>query len=792
MSRGSGLLARWPSWPGRGAFALALCSLLWACGEDETVPLAEWRAGDGLLERLPTALLLEWPGTNLPAAVLSAVTEAGTVLVRSPALAAAAWVGGEAVASELLPEDVIAAGRRPRQWEAPGAHAELSGADPASVSFWVGPTRLPDLADLGDKVPELVVAWDRQLQSLAAMADVQPTGVCVVRPLPAGEVFGDRELLLASEAAAESPLLSSLVQRTVTATDTRAGLLLPAPGRLSFPGATLAADTLQLAVRLLPRAYGVTAGGALRLGPSASDGVVCAVDLVVLPDTMDQRTTLNDLERRRVWEQSLTVSDGLFEATIDLSSWRGRGVVLQLVSEPGPAGDKDDDWVQWSGLRLLGPPAGSPSRPHLVLIDIDTLRADALGSSQTSETQQPAETQQPSNTPHLDRWAEQHALVFDDMLSVASWTLPATATLLTGLAVHQHGVDHRSRVLAPEALPLAQRLSLAGYETKAITEGGYVGPSFGFDGGFDTYQTVPQRTLDWDGALSWVSERQSERPFFLFLQSYMVHAPYPHDERLEDPSRPYAGAFAGQGVGYAELIHPFERGELTLSADDEAYVRRMYRAGVTHMDEVVGRFIESLEETLAGEPFVLVLTSDHGEAFFEHGLIDHHKSLYDEVLAVPFLLRLPEGSVGRRSEPASLVDLVPTILDALGLPAPTGLPGRSLLQPAREHVARVAQHSESARSLTLGADKLIVGQAHAAQDPQLTVQLFDLAVDPGELSERALQDPALVTHLQEHLAYWLSAWPAPQGASTTSQALDEAALGDLAALGYLGDEGDDR
>lgn len=766
--------------------------------------LAEWRPGDGVLERLHTAVLLEWPETNLPDAVLGAVSAEGQVPVRGPVIPREAWAGGEVVATESLPAAAIAAGRQLRLWEAPGVHPELGAADQAAVTFWVGPSRLPDLADLVDlavdgELPDLLVAWSVEQKTLLAVSDTRPTGVCVVRPLGVEEVFGDRELSFAKgspalgaasagKGLAVSP--SSLAQRLVTAEDTRAGLLLPAPGRLSFPGASLEADTLHLAVRLLPRSHGVAVGGALRQGPSASDGVVCAVELVLLPDTMNPGTTLDDLERQRVWERPVAVNDGLVEAAIDLAPWRGRGVALQLVSEPGASGDKDDDWVQWAGLRFAGEPVRRPPSPHLVLIDIDTLRADALGCTAPLDTPGSSAAAL-TGTPHLDRWAEQHALVFDDMLSVASWTLPATATLLTGLAVHQHGLDHRSRILATEALPLAQRLSLAGYETKAITEGGYVGPSFGFDGGFDTYQTVSQRTLDWDGAMDWVSQRQSERPFFLFLQTYMVHAPYPHDDRLEDPARPYEGAFAGQGVGYEEVIHPYERGELTLSADDEAYVQRMYRAGVAHMDEVVGRFIATLEETLAGEPYVLVLTSDHGEAFFEHGLIDHHKGLYEEVLAVPLLLRLPEGPVGRRSDAASLVDLVPTLLDALKLPAPSGLPGRSLLRSARGPVARVAQHSESSRSLTLGADKLIVGQAHPAQDPNLTEQLFDLAEDPGETTDRAPQDPALVNRLQEHLTQWLSAWPAPQGASASNQALDEAARGDLAALGYLGDEGED-
>jgi arylsulfatase len=772
--RVSGVLLRLATW-----VPLAL-PVLFACRQDPVEGPHVWRPGDGLLERLEQAVVLEWPDSNLADDVAACWDgdPLGTVKLRSAAIKTSAWVPGELVLEQLLPARTLASGRRPRLWEAPAVLSELASVDLADMSFWIDSEQLPVSDPSVDDVPPLVVAWDDDVLMLVAVSESVPEGVRVVRPVAAADVFGEH----IARTAADRPSASSLGRRVRTGGNTRAGLLLPGPGRLSFPGAVLNADTLHLGVSLVSRSLGVAPGNALTSGPSRSDGVVCALDIVALP-TGGLAQAGRSGKGTRLWERSLSVADGLLQVQVDLSAWRGRSVALQLVTEPGPAGDPVDDLVEWTGLRMAGTPSRAPHSPHLVLIDVDTLRADAVGAGSSE-----GGVATRSLTPRIDAWAGEHALVFDDVLSVASWTLPATATMLTGLAVHQHRLDHKNRSLSPGVVSLAARLSDAGYETRASTEGGYVGPSFGFDAGFELYESRSQRELDWDASLDWISARRSERPFFLFLQTYMVHAPYPHDERLDDPAAPYTGPLAGHGVGYQEVIHPYERGELDLSLEDQAYVRRMYRAGVASMDELVGAFIERVEQVLDGEAFVLVLTSDHGEAFFEHGLIDHHKGLYDEVLRVPLLLRLPDGPVGRRSEPASLIDLVPTLLDALGLPPGNDLPGRSLLQPRRESVPRVAQHSENARSLTLGDDKLIVGRTHALQDPDLTVQLFDLSSDPGEKLDRASDDPDLVRRMDDRLAGWLQAWPAPAELRGGSVSLDDRARADLEALGYLGDD----
>jgi len=761
--------------------------MLCACGQEAADGPQVWRPGDGLLERLDRAVVLEWPESILPDDVAACWDgdPLGTVMLRSAAILKSDWVGGEMLPTELLPAKTLASGRRPRRWEAPNILSSLVSVDPAETSFWVGSTRLPTPDQDVDDVQPLVVVWDAELLLLVAISDTVPERVRVVRPVAAVDVFGEQGV----RSASERPSPGSLRRRVRTGSDTRAGIMLPGPGRLSYPSAVLAVDTLDLAVRLVPRSHAVAPGRAIGPGPSRSDGAVCALDIVPLPAGDRAQATSPPAEIIRLWQASLTVEDGLVPVQVDLTAWRGRSVALQLVIEAGSSGDTIDDMVEWSGLRMTGAPARKPQSPHLVLIDVDTLRADAVGGGVHADARA-GPSNNASLTPRLDAWAHERALVFDDVLSVASWTLPATATMLTGLAVHQHRLDHKTRALSPDILSLAARLSAAGYETRATTEGGYVEPSFGFDAGFDLYESLSQRELDWNASLDWITSRRSERPFFLFLQTYMVHAPYPHDGRLDDLAAPYTGFLAGRGVGYEEVIYPYERGELTLSVEDEAYVQRMYRAGVASMDEVVGSFIERLEQTLEGEPFVLVLTSDHGEAFFEHGLIDHHKGLYDEVLRIPLLLRLPEGPVGRRSDPASLIDLVPTLLDVLGLPAGDDLPGRSLLQSPRGSVPRVAHHSNVARSLHLGNHKLILGHTHAQQDPNLTIQLFDLAEDPGETDNRAYFDPELVQRMAARLSDWLASWPAPLNAGVETVMLDDAARADLMALGYLGDEED--
>ena len=507
---------------------------------------------------------------------------------------------------------------------------------------------------------------------------------------------------------------------------------------------------------------------------SAADGVITQAR-----GRSDGVTFAIEVGAERIWSEHVEPGSPWREFEVDLSRWKGLPLDLALVSDPGPDGKQAFDYALWSGLRVRGASERRDPRPHVVLVDIDTLRADRLGCYGADR----------NTSPRLDAWAAEHATLFTDATATASWTLPSTASMLTGLAVHQHRVDRASRILTAKTPPLALLLAAAGYETLGLADGGYVRSSFGFDLGFDVYASSSDEEADWDRALDWIGSR-SERPMFLFLQTYMVHAPYAHDERFENRDAPYDGWLAGKEVSYDEVIEPFREGELELGAADRDYIRRMYDALVARMDERLGPFLDTLDERLAGEPYLLVITSDHGEAFFEHGLVVHGQGLYRELLQVPMIVRFPEGRTGRDDEPVSILDIVPTVLDYAGLPVPDFMPGRSLRDLAPTSVPRVSQHSPDAHAVHFGDFKLITGVTHRDQAEDETVLLFHRDGDPDEGENLADAEPDTVARMTGMRDEFVRTYLPVEGGGEGGEGLDAATMAELEALGYLTGDGD--
>ena len=321
-------------------------------------------------------------------------------------------------------------------------------------------------------------------------------------------------------------------------------------------------------------------------------------------------------------------------------------------------------------------------------------------------------------------------------------------------------------------------------------------PAFGFDVGFDEYVTLPIKQPDWRDALGWVSGRQDGAPLFVFLQTYLVHAPYEDPDIFEPADQPYAGPFAQRSIDYGNVIRPHQRGDLELSPADEDHIHRRYLSLVHRADTLVHDFVTQLREILP-EPYMVIITSDHGEEFFEHGAMNHGHTLYEELLRVPLIVKWPEGmtpergaapgsvpsSVGRVSGPTSLIDIVPTILDVAGLNMPPNLPGRSLRRPVPESRSRVAEHAEDVHAIQLGDYKLIRGAIRRHDRSTAEQELYDLAGDPGEQHNLVETRSDVVEHLARLLDEYLESWPVLD--RSEAQAVDDAALIDeLKALGY--------
>jgi arylsulfatase A-like enzyme len=477
-----------------------------------------------------------------------------------------------------------------------------------------------------------------------------------------------------------------------------------------------------------------------------------------------------------LFEQHLRPGDGWVEAVVDLSSGTGRDAQLRLTTDPGPAGDARFDIGVWADLRLMGPAAPS-SRPHLVLIDVDTLRADRLGCYGHER----------DTSPGLDRWIERTgAVVFEDCIAPSSWTLPSTLSLLSGLTPVQHGVEHPSRAFPANLSTVAELLRESGYETWGLTEGGYTDPAFGAADGFDTYVVHPEHHVDWNPALRWLDQRESSQPAFLFLQTFAVHAPYQHDPRFESPEAPYQGPLLGRNLETnRDHLDP-----ATLSSEDTAYLSRMYDAGIRRFDDVLAGFLAELDRRLPGEQVMVVITSDHGEEFGEHGGLDHGHTLHDELLRVPLVVRFPgDVDVGavRADAAVSTLDVAPTLLRGAGLPVPERLTGHPLDAPPaadREGRPLMAWLGTRYRSVQRGDYKLIEPGGNPLVAGE-TTRLFRVGDDPTEQVDVSADEPEAVAFLRNLIEQLDRRAPA-LGLSSEARP-DEETLRTLEQLGYAGE-----
>jgi arylsulfatase A-like enzyme len=373
---------------------------------------------------------------------------------------------------------------------------------------------------------------------------------------------------------------------------------------------------------------------------------------------------------------------------------------------------------------------GGEKHPRsVILISIDTLRADHLGCYG-----HPLPT-----SPNLDAFAAQ-GTVFDDAFAPSPWTLPSHVSLLTGLYPTRHGVRTTNRRLADAIPSLATLLAQQGFETGAIVNGVIMRRQFGLAQGFADYQMVPSNqsragaaSRVTDAALRWLGDHRGRR-VFLFLHYYDVHSDYRSLARYERIFAPGPSRFDGST---AQLID-VRNGRIRIDEAGAAYVARLYDAGIRQLDQELGRLFSRLRESGWLDDSAIVVTSDHGEEFLEHGSVLHGQSHYQELLRVPLILRGPTILAGLRVRaPVSLVDVVPTLLALLGVAPHPGLDGVDLQAfwkapgaPPDERWLFAAggpgRSVDAIRSVRDGRHKLVLYQLSGRRE------LYDLVADPGE------------------------------------------------------------
>lgn len=434
---------------------------------------------------------------------------------------------------------------------------------------------------------------------------------------------------------------------------------------------------------------------------------------------------------------------------------------------------------------LVGACGGDRAQPpNVLLISIDTLRPDRLGCYGHDRPTSPA----------LDAFAAR-GVRFGDASTTSPWTLPSHASLLTGRYPSRHGVMDQVHRLPEDATTLAGLLAARGYATRAVVNSFYLSTRFGLDRGFQDYDYVSEwaepgeggrRTVNAGGEITdrgigWLAEER-DRPFLLFLHYYDVHSDFsPRAEFRAELVRPYRGTLDGTT---AQLIQ-LRRSGTALRPNDVRHLFDLYDAEIRQLDVELGRLFAFLDETGLAENTVVVVTSDHGEEFQEHGSLLHGRTQYQELVAVPLLVRgpgVPAGIVV--DDPVSIVDIAPTILglvgarfdgadghDLAGLMRGDGRsPGRELFSEADHNNAE----PDMLQMIRVDGDKLVYDRL--AQ----RARLFDLRLDPGEAQDLAETRPDRAVELLERLHRFRAGAVHPEEIAP----LGEEELERLRALGY--------
>ncbi|MDQ3036585.1 MAG: sulfatase-like hydrolase/transferase, partial [Myxococcota bacterium] len=431
------------------------------------------------------------------------------------------------------------------------------------------------------------------------------------------------------------------------------------------------------------------------------------------------------------------------------------------------------------------------ARPQLrnVLIYLtDTLRADKL---------RPYRPETRVRTPALDAWVRDAAVMVRGH-SQENWTKPSVATLLSGLYPWEHNATGEDAVLPRAVELLSERLSGDEYYSGAFVANGFCSDRFGFEQGWNTFRNYIRQGLRSQAefvaadVIDWLDRRPQERPFFLYVHTIDPHVPYiPPSETLAlyDPD-PYSGIV--DFTRDRQLLEGIKIGRIRLNERDRTRLEALYDSEVTYHDTHFGSMMQALESRGLADDTIVVFTADHGEEFWDHDSVGHGHSVWEELINVPLILRIPGVTDGamRIDDAVGLVDVLPTIFDALGMPIPEDLSGESFLPQllgASSDAPRftVTGFMDGWRAINVGRLKLI-------HRTERRIMLFDTLDDPDETRDLAAERPIAVRYARGLLGLGLG--QATRPGETRRRApirqerttIDDTTRAQLEALGYAG------
>jgi arylsulfatase A-like enzyme len=411
-----------------------------------------------------------------------------------------------------------------------------------------------------------------------------------------------------------------------------------------------------------------------------------------------------------------------------------------------------------------------PERPNVLLIVMDTTRADRCSVDGYARP----------TTPRLAEFAK-NGVVFRDAWTSANWTGPAHASLFTGLTPEHHGLLGGKRsYLADGADTLAVRLGGLGYASGCFTNNAVVSPEYGLAQGFETFVPFYERH---DRPTPWARETHGDaaawartmardgKPFFLFINDMEAHLPYvPPAEaavRFTRGTPTPEDLDAARKFGYPQFLG-FDLGLENVSESQLRLLSDLYDAELATLDAEIGDLLGALSREKILDDTLVIITGDHGENIGDHHFCEHSFGMHRTLLRVPLIVRLPGKFDGGRvvDGVVRIEDVYPTILEAIGEPAPPGLDGESLLgdvsgrvavshQPSRmDYMSRIKEFypDTDATKLVRAIDSAYDGRHHLLRWSDGVEQLFDVKSDPDELHDVLASSPDAAAKLRALLA----------------------------------------
>ena len=431
-------------------------------------------------------------------------------------------------------------------------------------------------------------------------------------------------------------------------------------------------------------------------------------------------------------------------------------------------------------------PITKKTHPSLLLITIDTLRADRL----------PFYGYKRNTAPFLGKLAE-HGIVFTNAYSTSSWTVPAVTSMVTGVYPSSHGITRgsikKAHVYRQERIPrklpnLPEQLQALGYRTYAITANTHLMKDLGFGRGFDRYDCIGFCTAEKVNRvfLEWKQEIESQNsPVFVWLHYFDPHIPY--IGRQPWLNQYQSDETEGECTTISSVSRPVKLGRVLQKKGPRilTLIQSHYDSEINYCDEHIKKLFQEFPSL---EQYAVVFTADHGEEFMEHGKLGHGRNLYNNTVRIPLFVRIPgKTSTTTSKDVVSLIDVAPTLLAIAGGKAPPSWQGRALINqkgrvsPMKERYVLAQLHNGIAPPLNalIGSEwKLVVNDKTNAQE------LYNLIHDPAEMNNLTTSQSEKTKQLNESIQKLvLSLTPAPKTGETKPLQKDKEEM--LRSLGYI-------